>query len=114
MRSPGSGSSTARAPGSTTGPTRRRSSTGSGSLAAAGEDLPLDDGGRATIGVVHVDDAARILLDAPPGPANVAAETVTVADVARLARGEPRRDEPGFTVASPFTYRHALDDYLRP
>ena len=60
-------------------------------LAAAGEDLPLDDGGRATIGVVHVDDAARILLEAPAGPANVAAETITVADVARLARGEPRR-----------------------
>ena len=34
-------------------------------LAAAGEPLPLDDGGRATIGVVHVEDAARILLDSP-------------------------------------------------
>src|SRR3954470_974219 len=33
-------------------------------LAAAGEPLTLDDGGRATIGVVHVEDAARILLDA--------------------------------------------------
>src|SRR5439155_12699535 len=30
-------------------------------LAAAGEPLPLDDGGRATIGVVHVEDAARLL-----------------------------------------------------
>ena len=81
-------------------------------LAAAGEELPLDDGGRATIGVVHVEDAARILLEAPPGPANVAAETVTVADVARLARGEARRDEPAFRAASPFEYRHALAEYL--
>ena len=37
-------------------------------LAAAGEQLPLDDGGRATIGVVHVEDAARIMLDSPAGP----------------------------------------------
>src|SRR3954469_21899548 len=29
-------------------------------LAERGEELPLDDGGRATIGVVHVEDAARI------------------------------------------------------
>src|SRR3954463_14684334 len=53
-------------------------------LAAAGEELPLDGGGRATIGVVHVEDTARILLDATPGSENVAAETVTVADVAAL------------------------------
>src|SRR3954451_18758736 len=32
-------------------------------LAAEGQQLTLDDGGRATIGVVHVDDAARIMLD---------------------------------------------------
>jgi nucleoside-diphosphate-sugar epimerase len=82
-------------------------------LAAAGQELPLDDGGRATIGVVHVDDAARILLDAEPGIANVAAETVTVADVAALARGEHPRGEPAFTVASPFAYEHAVADYLR-
>jgi nucleoside-diphosphate-sugar epimerase len=81
-------------------------------LAAAGEELPLDDGGRATIGVVHVEDAARILLDAPPGPANVAAETVTVADVARLARGEEARDTPAWTATSQFEYRHALAEYL--
>lgn len=81
-------------------------------LAASGEKLPLDDGGRATIGVVHVEDAARILLEAPPGPANVAGETATVADVARLARGEERRDEPAFRVASPFSYRHSLAEYL--
>ncbi len=38
-------------------------------LAAAGEPLPLDDGGRATIGVVHVDDVARILLEPFDGAA---------------------------------------------
>jgi nucleoside-diphosphate-sugar epimerase len=82
-------------------------------LAAAGEELPLDNGGAATIGVVHVDDAARILLEAPPGPANAAAETITVADVARLARGEERRDEAAFTVSSPFSYRWSVEEYLR-
>jgi UDP-glucuronate decarboxylase len=82
-------------------------------LAASGERLPLDDGGRATIGVVHVEDAARILLDAEPGVANVAAETVTVADVAALARGEQATGGAAFTVSSPFTYRHRLADYLR-
>ena len=85
-------------------------------LVASGEQPQLDAGGRATIGVVHVEDAARILLAAPAEPgisaANVAAETVTVRDVARLARGEPPAEEPGFSVASPFAYRHALRDYL--
>jgi nucleoside-diphosphate-sugar epimerase len=82
-------------------------------LAAAGEDLPLDDGGRATIGVVHVEDAARILLEARPGVENVAAETVTVADVAALARGEQPAGGAAFSVSSPFSYRHRLADYLR-
>src|SRR5918998_2781515 len=57
-------------------------------LAAAGEPLPLDAGGRAGIGVVHVEDAARILLEASPNGVraeNVVAETLTVADVAALA-----------------------------
>ena len=85
-------------------------------LAAAGEELPLDDGGGATIGVVHVDDAARILLEAPRAPgveaANVAAETVTVADVAALTRGEEPRGGAAWTVASPFSYRHRLAEYL--
>jgi nucleoside-diphosphate-sugar epimerase len=82
-------------------------------LAAVGEPLPLDDGGRAAIGVVHVDDAARILLEAPPGVANVAAETVTVADVAALARGEEPSVASGSTFVTPFSYRHRLADYLR-
>jgi nucleoside-diphosphate-sugar epimerase len=83
-------------------------------LAEAGAELPLDDGGKATIGVVHVEDAARILLESDSGVANVAAETVTVADVARLARGEEPADEPAFTVRSPFDYRHTVREYLRP
>jgi nucleoside-diphosphate-sugar epimerase len=82
-------------------------------LAATGRELPLDDGGRATIGVVHVDDAARVLLEAEPGVANVAAETVTVGDVAALARGEEPSGNTAFTVASPFSYEHRLADYLR-
>lgn len=82
-------------------------------LAAAGEELPLDDGGAATIGVVHVDDVARIMLAGPPpGPANVAAETVTVADVAALARGEQPPGGSAWTVASPFEYAHPLAEYM--
>ena len=82
-------------------------------LAAAGEELPLDDGGRATIGVVHIDDVTRILLETELGAANVAAETLTVADVARLAGGEEPVGGAAFTFSSPFHYEHRLADYLR-
>jgi nucleoside-diphosphate-sugar epimerase len=83
-------------------------------LAAAGEELTVDDGGRAEIGAVHVEDAARILLDADERAANVAAETVTVGQVAALARGEdpapaPR---PRCRFVSPFRYDHDLAGYL--
>jgi nucleoside-diphosphate-sugar epimerase len=83
-------------------------------LAAAREELPLDDGGRATIGVVHVDDAARILLASAGGPVteNVVSESLTVADVAALARGEEAGGSPACTFPSPFTYEHRLADYL--
>ena len=81
-------------------------------LAAAGEDLPIDDGGQATIGVVHVEDAARILLEATPGNENVAAETATVADVAALARGDEPQGGAAFSVSSPFSYEHRLAEYL--
>ena len=81
-------------------------------LARSGANLPLDDGGRATIGVVHVEDAARILLDAQRGIANVAAETVTVADVAALARREQPSGGASFTFSSPFEYRHRLAEYF--
>jgi nucleoside-diphosphate-sugar epimerase len=81
-------------------------------LAAAGESLPVDDPA-ATIGVVHVEDAARILLDAPENAIdNVAAETVTVGDVAALVRGEEPAGEPRWTVTSPFDYRHHVAEYL--
>jgi nucleoside-diphosphate-sugar epimerase len=83
-------------------------------LAAAGEPLPLDDGGRAPIGLVHVDDAARALLAAPPGTHNLAAETLTVADVAALAGGREPAGEAPCTFVSPFDYRHRVADYLRP
>ena len=85
-------------------------------LASEGAPLPLDEGGRATIGVVHVDDAARILLEVPATGlivANVAAETVTVADVAALAEGRPADSTPACTFESPFAYEHRLADYLR-
>jgi len=86
-------------------------------LAAAGEPLPLDHGGRATIGTVHIDDLARILHQAPNGAgvtvANVAAESVTVADIAALAEGREPAGDPASTFATPFAYRHRLAEYLR-
>jgi nucleoside-diphosphate-sugar epimerase len=89
-------------------------------LAAAGAPLTLDAGGRATIGAVHVADAARLLLDSPvPEPGgiaayNVAAETLTVADVAALAEG---REPPGgaaWAVAPQLEYEHSVAEYLAP
>ena len=84
-------------------------------LAGRGEPLPLDDGGGATIGVVHVADAARILLDATEPVANVAAETVTVGQVAALAEGRDPAEapRPRWRSTSPFAYEHDLAGYLR-
>jgi nucleoside-diphosphate-sugar epimerase len=82
-------------------------------LAAAGEPLTLDDGGRATIGVVHVEDAARIHYEARDEVANVAAETITVADVAALAEGREPAGGATWTVRSPFEYEHRVAEYLR-
>jgi nucleoside-diphosphate-sugar epimerase len=84
-------------------------------LAARGESLPLDDGGRATLGVVHVADAARILLDAVEPVSNVAAETVTVGQIAALAQGRDPASVPAarWRFTSPFTYEHDLAGYLR-
>jgi UDP-glucose 4-epimerase len=85
-------------------------------LARAGEPLPLDAGGGATIGVVHVEDTACIMLGTPAAAgvtiSNVAAETVTVADVASLVRGEPASGTPAFSFATPHDYRFRLADYL--
>ncbi|HEX8083636.1 MAG TPA: NAD(P)-dependent oxidoreductase [Solirubrobacteraceae bacterium] len=80
-------------------------------LAAAGEPLTVDDPS-ATIGVVHVDDVARILLEGPEGAHNVAAETITVGDVAALAEGREPEGGAAWTVESPFEYRHSVADYL--
>jgi nucleoside-diphosphate-sugar epimerase len=82
-------------------------------LAAAGEPLPVDDGGLATIGVVHVDDVARIFLEAREPVANVAAETITVGDVAALAEGREPAGGATWTVTSPFRYEHGVETYLR-
>lgn len=86
-------------------------------LAAAGEPLPIDDGGRAAVGVIHVEDAVRIMLEAPRAPGitadNLAAETLTVAAIAALARGEAPAGPAACSYASPFEYRHTLDSYLR-
>jgi len=86
-------------------------------LAAEDEPLPLDEGGRATIGVVHVGDVARIMLESPSRSGisidNVAAETLTVADVAALARGDPPPGGRACTFRSRFRYEHGVADYLR-
>ena len=85
---------------------------------AAGETLRIDDP-HATIGVVHVSDVGRILADEAPArgelrTANVAAETVTVGEVAALARGQHAPGRAPCRYLSHFTYEHALRDYLRP
>ncbi len=83
-------------------------------LAAAGQPLPVDDA-RATIGVVHVKDVARILLAWHPAgveQANVAGETVTVGDVAALAEGREATGGAPFRFATPFSYEHRLGAYL--
>jgi nucleoside-diphosphate-sugar epimerase len=87
-------------------------------LAAAGHELVLDGGGRATIGAVHVADAARLLLDCEvPAPGgveayNVAAETLTVADVAALAEGREPAGGAAWTVAPQLSYEHSVRGYL--
>ncbi len=85
-------------------------------LAERSEPLPLDDGGEATIGVAHVEDVARVLCGSPKEPgitvANVAAECVTVADVAALARGEQPGGSPACSFETPFSYRYRLADYM--
>ena len=85
-------------------------------LAAAGQPLPVDDGGTATVGVVHLDDCARILHECIPGAVvvvhDVAAQTLTVADVAALAEGRAPSAKAVYTVRSPFTYHHDVAEYL--
>jgi CDP-paratose 2-epimerase len=78
-------------------------------LAAAGEPLPVDDP-QATIGIVHVDDAARLLLEADAPVGNVVAETVSVGQVAAWAQGEDvgRAPAPRWRFVSDFDYEHRL------
>ena len=102
------------------GPSRRPWSTSSAGSPPRGEPLPLDDGGGATIGVVHVEDAARILLEPRRRPgvaaANVAAETRDGRRRRRARRGRASRarDSPACDAsrrrsrtgtASPTTWR---------
>jgi hypothetical protein len=58
----------------------------------------------------------RILDAWPPARGvsvdNVAAETVTVADVAALAKREQPNGGAACTYVSPFRYEHRLADYL--
>lgn len=85
-------------------------------LAASGSPLPLDGGGEATLGVVHISDAARILHAAPTEPgvsvANVAAESTTAAAVAALAEGRQPPCRPACRFLSPFYYSHRLAGYF--
>jgi nucleoside-diphosphate-sugar epimerase len=85
-------------------------------FAAAGEPLPLDDGGVATIGVVHVDDVARIMLAEPSREGvsveNVSAESLTVADVAALVEGREPAGGARCEFRSPYAYRYSLRDYI--
>jgi UDP-glucose 4-epimerase len=82
-------------------------------LAAAGEPLEVDPGA-GTIGVAHVADAAQIMLDAPlDGPANVAAEAVTVADLAAFAHGRAGAGGAECHFVTPFQYRYSVAEYLR-
>ena len=84
--------------------------------AAAGEELTLDNGGTATIGAVHVDDAARIILSLPSAAGvsacNLAADTLTVADVAARATGMEPPGGAACRFTSPFEYRHSVASYL--
>lgn len=85
-------------------------------LAGRGEQLPLHDDGRATIGVAHVDDAARILLATRPDGVraeHVVAETITVADVAALAEGRRPHGAAAWSFSTPHTYQHRIAAYLR-
>ena len=85
-------------------------------MAAQGRPLTVDDGGRATLGAVHVGDAARILLELQPSggvaASNVAAESVTVAGLAAMAEGRAVEERASRIYETPHEYRHRVADYL--
>jgi nucleoside-diphosphate-sugar epimerase len=87
-------------------------------LREAGRPLTVDDGGRATLGVAHVDDVARIFQAWRPAGGveahNVVAETLTVGDVAALVEGRPATGAPAWRYSSGLTYRHRVANYLAP
>jgi nucleoside-diphosphate-sugar epimerase len=76
-------------------------------LVEAGEPLVVDDP-EAVIGVVHVEDAARLLLEADDACANVVAETMTVGQVAAWAQGGSGGPAPRWRYTSPYDYEHRL------
>ena len=83
-------------------------------LAERSEELPVDDP-TATIGVVHVDDAARIFHACRPdgiSTANVCSESITVGDIAALAQRREPAGGAAWTYASPFTYERSVAEYL--
>ena len=65
---------------------------------------------------MHVADVARILLDCPVGDPvatyDIAAETLTVADVAALAEGREPAGRPAWSVPRAFGYEHDVAGYL--
>ncbi len=88
--------------------------------ADSGEELVCDRGGLDTIAVVHLEDVARIFVEvavaASPRLENVAAETLTVAELAsqavrQTASHEERR--PAFFVDSPFRYEYDVRTFIR-
>ncbi|MGI8595352.1 MAG: NAD-dependent epimerase/dehydratase family protein [Solirubrobacteraceae bacterium] len=86
-------------------------------LAAQRRPLTVDDGGRATLGAVHVDDATRILLELEPSSgvaaSNVAAQAVTVAGLAAMAEGRAVVQTPAWVYETPHSYHHRVEEYLR-
>ena len=88
-------------------------------LAAAGEQLTLDGGGRATIGVVHVDGrGAASLLDCPAGPAGHGRQRRRRDGDRRRRRGAGRAasEPPGGAAWTAShrrcEYEHSVAEYL--
>jgi hypothetical protein len=67
---------------------------------------------------VDVRDACRIMLESPDSARvsadNVAAETLTVADIAALAEGREPVGGARARYVSRFPYQHRLSGYLAP
>ena len=82
-------------------------------MAATGEPLTLDGGGRATIGVVHVADAARILLDpVPRAPRTSWPRRSRWPTSPRSPRAARPPGTPGGRSPRPTRYAHRVAEYL--